>query len=56
MIEGTLYDAGSSGYYWSSSLYTDSPYGAYGVNFYSDNVGWYYSIRSYGRSVRPVCQ
>ena len=48
--------AGSDGIYWSSSLYTDSPYNAWGVNFDSSNVGRYYDYRGYGFSVRPVCQ
>ena len=47
--------AGSYGLYWSSSLYTFIPDGAYGVNFNSDDVvrsG--NSYRSNGQSVRPV--
>ncbi len=53
--EGSL-GAGSYGYYWSSSLGTDSPVIAYYVYFGSDNVGWDYDTRNYGLSVRPVCQ
>ena len=56
MYEGTLYNAGSNGYYWSSSLYTDFPKCAYTVYFHSFNVGWNYDGRGYGLSVRPVCQ
>ena len=56
MGAGTLYSAGSSGYYWSSSLYSGNPYCAYYVNFNSDYVGWYSNDRFDGRSVRPVCQ
>ena len=52
----SLYNAGSGGYYWSSSLYTDSPYCAYFVRFNSDNVLWYFSSRDYGFSVRPVSE
>ena len=48
--------AGSSGNYWSSSLYTSNSNRAYDVNFSSNYVGWSYSSRCYGRSVRPVCQ
>ena len=51
----SLSNAGSFGYYWSSSLHTD-PYFALGVYFYSDYVGRYYNNRFYGFSVRPVCQ
>ena len=49
-----LGDAGDDGYYWSSSLYTDYPYNAWYVNFYSGNVRRSYYYRSCGRSVRPV--
>lgn len=47
--------AGSYGRYWSSSLGSDGPEDAGGVDFNPDRVyrGSYY--RSYGRSVRPVC-
>lgn len=54
--DGTgLYDAGSSGDYWSSSLDTDYPYGGRRLNFYSGNVypgDWNY--RQCGHTVRPV--
>ena len=50
----SLYDAGSLGYYWLSSLYTDYPSGAWSFYF---NSGYYY-MSNYGRdggqSVRPV--
>ena len=52
----SLYDAGSHGYYWSSSLDTDYPYDAWYLNFGSDD--YYmgnYGLRYYGLSVRPVC-
>ena len=48
--------AGSGGLYWSSSLYSDSPYDAWYVYFYSDDVYRVSSSRYYGFSVRPVCQ
>lgn len=54
----SLYNAGSNGYYWSSSLDTDDPDDAWGVDFdsygvYSNN--YYNSLsRSRGYSVRPV--
>ena len=50
-----LSDAGSSGYYWSSSLDTDGPNGAWRFGFYSGNYGMYRSGRSCGFTVRPVC-
>ncbi|MGN0186454.1 MAG: hypothetical protein ACI392_01740 [Paludibacteraceae bacterium] len=49
-----LYGAGDCGYYWSSSLYTDGPNGAWGVYFDSDYVLGYNDGRYYGQSVRPV--
>lgn len=52
----SLYYAGSYGYYWSSSLYTDYPNLAYSLYFDLSSVDWYYSNRYYGQSVRPVCQ
>ena len=58
--DSSLYNVGSLGRYWSSSLwssslYTDYPYGAWYLSFGS---GGYYmdgSYRGYGQSVRPVC-
>ena len=50
-----LGNAGSNGYYWSSSLFTGSPYYARCVNFYSSSVDRFNNDRYYGRSVRPVC-
>ena len=47
---------GISGYFWSSSLYTDSPSIAYYVYFDSSIVDRGYDNRDYGFSVRPVCQ
>ncbi|MBO7415309.1 MAG: hypothetical protein J6T18_06405 [Bacteroidaceae bacterium] len=50
----SLFDAGSSGYYWSGSLYTDYPYLAWDLGFdsdYHDASGYY---RYGGLSVRPV--
>ena len=51
-----LYDVGSSGGYWSSSLNMDFPDYAWGVSFYSDGVRRNYHDRYYGRSVRPVSE
>ena len=53
--DSSLDDAGSYGYYWSSSLYTDFPYHAWYGYFYSISVNRYYYYRIYGQSVRPVC-
>ena len=55
MREGTLCDAGSYGYYLSSSLEGLYPDYAYGERFDSGNVYWKLSSRCFGQSVRPVC-
>lgn len=54
--DSELYDAGSYGYYWSRTLYTSYPYGAYSLYFSSGNVHWgiYWSDRSSGQGVRAV--
>ena len=54
--DSSLSNAGSYGYYWSSSLGSNYPNNAFELYFYSDNVNWYDHFRYYGRSVRPVCQ
>lgn len=50
---GKLYNAGSSGRYWSSSLYTDNNW-AYNRDFKSGYVGGGYEERCFGLSVRAV--
>jgi uncharacterized protein (TIGR02145 family) len=50
----SLYYAGSLGYYWSSSLYTDDPIFAWYFLFTSVGYGVYYNDRNYGHSVRAV--
>lgn len=52
--ETNLADAGSYGYYWSSSLYTSFPTGAWSLYFYSDDAGTSEYFRYYGFPVRPV--
>lgn len=54
--EGTLNEASSFGYYWSSSLDSEGPYHAYIVYFNSNFVLRYEFTRQDGRSVRPVCE
>ena len=54
--DSSLYNAGSYGYYWSSSLYTDYPDYAHVLHFRSDDVDWVGRNRGFGFSVRPVCQ
>ena len=56
---GRRVDAGldyvdSNGFYWSSSLNTDRTNNAWGVYFFSDNVGKATHGRYHGISVRPV--
>ena len=50
-----LYEAGSNGICWSSSLDTDSPNLAWGVYFDSGGVSGLNGYRIDGFSVRPVC-
>ena len=50
----SLVNAGGLGDYWSSSLLTDNPSGAYILYFNSSYVDWSYDKRYYGFSVRPV--
>ena len=45
---------GSNGYYWSRSLSPYDSYYAYRINFNSEGVYWYYTIRSDGLMVRAV--
>ena len=47
--------AGGYGDYWSSSLDTDNPKGAYELSLCSDHVGRSSESSCYGLSVRPVC-
>ena len=49
-----LYDAGSGGYYWSSSLYAAGSYDARDLNFDSGGHDWNNGGRCFGFSVRPV--
>ena len=51
----SLYYAVSSGYYWSSSLYTGYPSSAWYFGFSSVNYNVNYDYRYYGFTVRPVC-
>lgn len=51
-----LYSAGSTGFYWSSSLYTDYPHWAWRVYFYSGYVDRSDYYRCSGFSVRPVSE
>ncbi len=51
----SLHYAGSSGYYWSSSLRESFSYYAYYLNFNSGGIGWGSDGRNFGRSVRAVC-
>ena len=54
--EADLFDAGSYGIYWYSSLYTDDPVHAWYMYFYSDSVGRSHNRRCFGHSVRPVSE
>ena len=52
--ESSLNDAGSQGYYWSSTLNTSYPGGAWYHYLRSGGYGVTNGERSFGRSVRPV--
>ena len=52
---GSLLNNVGIGYYYSSSLETDIPKGAWGVLFTSDSMHRESYGRIYGHSVRPVC-
>ncbi|MGM9765297.1 MAG: hypothetical protein ACI3ZO_02960, partial [Candidatus Cryptobacteroides sp.] len=51
-----LSNAGSSGYYWSSSLNAGTPDYAWRIYFNSDGVSRDYERRYRGLSVRPVSE
>ena len=55
-LDTSLYNVGSYGYYWSSSLRTGNPGGAWDGYFSSDNVYRFYDNRDRGLSVRPVSE
>ena len=53
----TLHNVGSFGGYWSSSLGSEFPYGAWGMSFNSGGVNKDdYGRRYRGHSVRPVTE
>ena len=55
--DSSLYEAGGDGYYWSCSLNTFEPNGAYILHFNASSMDYWGNYgRTYGRSVRPVCQ
>ncbi|MBO7572668.1 MAG: InlB B-repeat-containing protein [Bacteroidales bacterium] len=54
-VDSGLDNAGSYGLYWSLSLYTGSPYGAWHLYFYSGTYDMNGTYRCLGLSVRPVC-
>lgn len=56
LSDNGVYEVGSYGYYWSSSLNTDYPYSARGLGFYSDVVNAFSGRRYKGLSVRPVSE
>ena len=51
-----LYDVGSFGNYWSSSLKSDRPGDAYNMWFYLSSFYRTHNYRFYGYSVRPVSE
>lgn len=55
LLETSKEDISSYGYYWTSSLYVDSPDGAWVFYFDSNNLTINYTFRFFGSTVRPVC-
>ena len=56
-FRGSLFDIGSKGCYWSSTL--NASYLAWSLSFENGNVGWNgwsSSVPSYGYSIRPVAE
>ena len=51
-----LKNAGTNGYYWSSSVNVSHPSTANDFIFISDDRGWSYDRRYYGQSVRAVTE
>lgn len=51
----SVYDEGTGGFYWTSSLFAEYPDFAWRMYFYSDIVGRNYESREYGFTIRPVC-
>ena len=50
-----VFNQGSYGHYWSSSLNSSVSYGAYGLIFDSSFYDWDNDLRYFARTVRPVC-
>lgn len=53
-LYSVLYNAGSGGIYWPSSVDEFGSNYAYSLHFYSDDFYWNYNLRYYGQSVRAV--
>ena len=53
-LDGSVYNVGSGGYVWCSSLYTSNPYYARSLFFSSLSCFMGFCLRFYGRSVRGV--
>ena len=54
--EDALFFEGSNGYYWSRTIFSSEPDGAYRIYFNSGGVYWLYEARFYGFPVRPVVE
>ena len=53
-LDGSVYNVGSYGFVWGSSLGTSGPNYAWNLGFYSDDCLMYDNRRYSGRSVRGV--
>ena len=54
--DGTLYSAGSSGFYWSSTRYDFISWAAYSLQFWSSLTNWVDYARGRGSNVRCVAE
>ena len=49
-----LYADGTNGYFWSQTIYPYTSFGAYYLRCFPENIGWDYTRRSTGFTVRAV--
>ena len=56
LSDGSLYNVGSYGYFWSASAYGSYTNNARYLDFYSSNWFWYNRNRAYGFPVRAVAE
>jgi hypothetical protein len=52
----SIFNSGSDGFYWSSSVDGGYSSHAYSLHFHSDGYGWHNTVRYGGFTVRPVSE